>query len=166
MAAKKPFELTPAQQKRFDKCYGVYRKKASRGVCEQTWGKYDFDDEMTLKIFDAIVAQNLADKNETPIKFIKGFAVFLNNSGWKDEIESKQEKQFKSVAHKCKCGLDSKHKGGYCDKCYTELCEKIPGSDAHRDRESLRDYFAKHLVGLSTEELRSRAKVLAGRIGK
>ena len=121
MAAKKPFELTPAQQKRFDKCYGVYRKKAARGQDEITWAKYDFDDVMTEKIYEAIIAQNKSDKGETHKKFLRSFSRWMNERGWADEIQSSQEKAFNArSAFACLyCQNEVRFKGGMCGPCET-----------------------------------------------
>lgn len=93
MPSKKPVELTPAQLKRFELCYGVYRKKAQRGQDEITWAKYDFDDEMTNKIYQAIIAQNRADKGQTNKKFLRSFSRWMNEKGWLDIIEPEEKNE-------------------------------------------------------------------------
>ena len=164
--SKKPAELTPTQKKRFEKCYAVYRKKAARGQDEITWAKYDFDDGMTEVMYQAIVAQNRADKGETNKKFLRSFSRWMNERGWMDEIESQQEKELKREPDKCKCGSIAKHKNGDCDLCLTLKLEKIPESVAYRNIQLTRQYFADNLVGLTTEQLREKARELARRIGK
>ena len=154
MAAKKPFELTPAQLKRFNKCYGVYRKKAARGQDEITWAKYDFDDGMTDKIYEAIIAQNKADKGETHKKFLRSFSRWLNERGWSDEIESNHERLVKRDEKTCGCGGIAKHKGGYCDSCMAQkyVDSKHPASLYYQNSVSMRGIWGRDKLGQMKDE--------------
>ena len=60
---------------------------------------------------------------------------YVKYEKWSDEIPSHSDLQDKVNAHKCQCGRDSKHKGGYCDECWTKK---------YKDRLMMRDERIEH----------------------
>lgn len=115
--------LNKTQQDQFNRAYEVYQKKGSRGQAEKTWAKWAFSEDDTRMIFQAIIAQNRA-RRENPVdkKYLPLFSSWLNAKQWLDPIESSIDNQSTGSLGKCKCGGEiSFALEGLCSDCRHQL---------------------------------------------
>jgi len=123
--------LNEKQQEEFDKCLSVYRSpgtRTSRGTSEKSWLKHVIplqkeDPDLPDKIFQWIISFNLYQKEVgESIQFNRGFQVFLNNNGWRDEIPSRFEAKEKQESALCPCckeeGKIKIQNKSFCEKYY------------------------------------------------
>ena len=136
MVKKKIIELTETQQARFDKCWAIYpRRDNGKGQAQITWSKYDFDEEMTEKIFQGILSLNIRKKTKEMSNydrsFLPHFSTWLNTKGWVfDPVD--EEKERPRSERNCFCGQPRAIKD-YCIKCY-ELKTRLQIPVTHAER--------------------------------
>jgi hypothetical protein len=143
--------LSEDHQEAFDKCYAVYRcpgSRKQRGASEKAWKKLNPSKELIETIFQAILAQNrYQDAANESDKYNRGFSVWLNNSGWRDQIGSHSEVEKHSS--KCNCGKPIFHGPlNVCFDCYeSNHAEK-------RNMDAVRKFYTEH--GLKQQPMESR----------
>ncbi len=160
--------MNKTQQKRFDRFYLAYPKKASKGDAEKAFKTLDPDDDLTTKMTLALQAQfrhrQVMKKNNEWLPELKAAGPWIRQKCWLDEIPSHAATQEKRQPLKnCdECG-DEIHGPAYT-KC--TFHQSRFNSERSGDTEKLRVKFKElNLGNLSRTELVARCRKLCGKLG-
>ena len=92
-------ELTKAQEERFNRFWGVYPRKESKGSAKKAWAKIDPDEGLEQAILMAVDMAKVQDSRFRERQYTPLPASWLNSEGWLNEYGGGPVRQLKQVGN-------------------------------------------------------------------